>query len=452
MQLLEDMKQSSEPSCAPNTVSYNAVLATCARAGLVKECEFLINEMIHEHSQQSETVVTNMKGVQPNAQSVALLLHAYSRARMDPMVAAEKAEATLRDLLPTLGIQPNIQIFSNCLSCWAKASNPKTNVPVQRATALFDEISSVHGMKPDIVAYTALMNVLGRHGNGMQVQNLLDELWETYQTAVQSGDPNAKNFKPTAQSLTTVLHAWSASDPEQTEALLQRMSQDYDVVPNVYSYSVVLKAWARHASSDRYPNAPDRALAILEFMEDSDHVTPNVISYSSVIQAFAEQGRAKEAEGLLNKMLKRLEKDGHAPKPDMYTFSAVLFAWSKSNAPHAANRAEAILVQMLELYLSGELDQPPNVYCYTNVLACIAQSRQAGSSQRALGILRSIQKNQSKHKGSRNTAAPNLFSYNTVINAFANEMKARCSSLCTAIAESVRTFSVCPAVLPDPVP
>ncbi|CAJ1954115.1 unnamed protein product [Cylindrotheca closterium] len=424
IQLLDEMKQSPNPSTRPNTISYNTVLSTCARAGLVKECESLMNQMIHEHSQHSDTLVTKMTGVQPNAQSVALLLHAYSQARMDPMLAAEKAEATLKDLLPTLGIQPNLQIFNNCLSCWAKASNPKTIVPVERATALFEEISSVHGMKPDIVAYTALMNVLGRHGEAEQAQNLLDDLWKTYQDAVHSGDPSANSYKPSAQSLTTVLYAWSTKDPEQTEALLQRMSQDYDAVPNVYSYSVVLKAWARHASSDKYPDAPDRALAILEFMEDHDIVTPNVFSYSSVIQAFAEQGRAKEAEGLLNRMLKRLQKDptDKAVKPDLYTFSAVLFAWSKSNAPHAANRAEAILVRMLELYFSGDLDQPPNVYCYTNVLACIAQSRQPGSSEWALGIMRSMQKNQSKNKGSHNAAAPNLFSYNTVINAFANEI------------------------------
>ncbi|KAL3938776.1 MAG: hypothetical protein SGBAC_006385 [Bacillariaceae sp.] len=424
IQLLEEMKQSPNPSSRPNTISYNTVLSTCARVGMVKECESLINEMVHEHKQHPENLINNMTGVQPNAQSVALLLHAYSRARMDRMLAAEKAEATLKDLLPTLGIQPNLQMFNNCLSCWAKASNPKTNVPVQRATALFDEISSVHGMKPDIVAYTALMNVLGRHGNAMQVQTLLDDLWKTYQDRLQSGDPNAMTYKPSAQSLTTVLHAWSTTDPEQTEALLQRMSQDYDVVPNVYSYSVVLKAWARHASTGQYPNAPDRALAILDFMENHDHVTPNVISYSSVIQAFAEQGRAKEAEGLLNKMLKQMQNDpsGRAPKPDLYTFSSVLFAWSKSKAPHAANRAEAILVRMLEMYLSGELDQPPNVYCYTNVLACIAQSRQRGSSQRALQILRSMQTNQSNNKASHNAAAPNLFSYNTVVNAIANEI------------------------------
>jgi pentatricopeptide repeat protein len=419
LQLLQQMKESLNPNVSPNTISYNSVLTTCARAGLVPEAESLLKEMIQEYIQQNSTANETRKDkstIQPDIQSVALLLHAYSRTTMDTMFAAQKAESILKDSLPSLGLEPNLQIYNNCISCWAKASSPKSSIPVERATALFREISQLHGMQPDVVAYTALMNVWGRHGKAEEAQALLDELWKVYQDA-RSADSHL--YKPTAQTLTTVLHAWSSCNPEQTEALLQRMAQDYGVSPNVFSYSVVLTAWAKHASSKQYPDAPDRAFAILNGMMEYGGIRPNVVSYSTVIQAFGEQGRAKEAEALLEKMLS--STGGMTiPKPDMYAFSSVLYAWSKSRNPHAAERAEAILVRMLQLYLSGELDQPPNVYCYTNVLLSLAHSKKAGSADRALQILRSMQQNHAE--ASETMAAPNLISYNTVINAFANEI------------------------------
>lgn len=421
--LLQQMKESPDPNVRPNTISYNSVLTTCARAGLVSEAESLLKEMIHEYTRQNNSTTSaklhnDIKStIEPNIQSMAILLHAYSRSSNDPTLAAQKAESILTDSLPALGLKPNLQIYNNCLSCWGKASSPESFLPVERATALFREISELYGMQPDVVTYTALMNVWGRHGKPYEAETLLDELWELF---LNSKQEEAHLYKPTGQTLTTVLHAWSSQDPEQTEALLQRMAQDYGVSPNVYSYSVVLTAWAKHSASEEYPDAPDRALAILNGMEEYGGIQPNVVSYSTVIQAFSEQGRAKEAEALLQKMLSSSEDDSATPKPDMYTFSSVLYAWSKSRSPHAAERAEAILVRMLQMYLSGGLDQPPNVYCYTNVLVCLANSRKKGSAERALQILRSMQQNYAD--ASNTMAAPNLVSYNSVINAFANEI------------------------------
>eukprot|EP00980_Cylindrotheca_fusiformis_P011521 scaffold2708_cov119-Cylindrotheca_fusiformis.AAC.9 len=425
LRLLQEMKDSADPNVSPNTFSYNSVLTTCARAGLVPEAESLLKEMIRKFMDQNDSVHhemsrnnnnNNNNTIQPNIQSVAILLYAYSRSTMDPTMAAEKAESILKDSIPALGLEPNLQIYNNCISCWAKASTPTSTVPVERATALFHEISERHGMQPDVVTYTALMNVWGRHGKPEEAQSLLNELWKLFRNSKLE---DAHLYKPTGQTLTTVLHAWSSCDPEKTEALLQRMARDYGISPNVYSYSVVLTAWAKHATSEQYPDAPDRALAILNGMVEYGGIQPNVVSYSTVIQAFAEQGRAKEAESLLNDMLTSAD-DTIIPNPDMYTFSSVLYAWTKSRSPHAADRAEAILVQMLQLYLAGKLDQPPNVYCYTNVLACLANSKKQGSAHRALQILRSMQQN---HAEASNTmAAPNLISYNTVINAFANEI------------------------------
>lgn len=433
LRLFQQMKESPHQQSRPNTISYNLALAICARAGMVLQAESLLQELIEENSNRFDTFTSDSndfsnaaKVIQPNIQSVSLLLLAYSK--VGTIDAAEKAERILNESLPLLGLKPNLYSYNNCISCWAKASSPKTRIPVERASALFQEISNVHGMKPDAFAYSALINAWARHGNAKQAQSLLDELWNKYKASQASGDKDANAYKPTVQTLTSVLHAWSEFYPQQAEALLQRMEKDYDVIPNVYSYSVVLNAWAKNASSPKYPDAPDRALLILNSMTGSSskandkRVRPNIISYTTVLQAFAKQGRAREAEALLERML---GDNDSLPSPDLRAFSAVLHAWSKSKDPQAAERAEAFLMQMHIMYQSKQLDNPPNVYCYTNVLSCFAKSRKPGSGTRALAILQSMMKGnydlEGSEKRSHVSVVPNLVSYNNVLNALANE-------------------------------
>jgi pentatricopeptide repeat protein len=415
LRLLQQMKESENPNARPNTISYNSVLATCARAELVSQAELLMKEMIQEYKNHSNYLKTpSINPIQPNIQSFSLLILAYSK--IGTIDSAEKAETALKESSSLLGIKPNLQSYSNCISCWARASSPHTTIPVERASILFRKISEDPNMTPDVVTYTALMNAWGRHGRAQEAHALLDDLWDIYQDALSSQREDAHRYKPSVQTLTTVLHAWSSCEPERAEALLKRMESDYKVAPNVYSFSVVLRAWAKNASSPKYSDAPDRAMMILNKMNDTEGIQPNVISYSTVIQAFAKQGRANEAEALLQEMLSSSSNNNSLPKPDAYCFSSVLFAWSRSKDPNAADRAEIILVRMHEMNQANELDQPPNVFCYTNVLSCLARSKKARSAHRALTILKAMQKEKNS------SITPNLVSYNNVINAFANEI------------------------------
>jgi pentatricopeptide repeat protein len=390
--LLEQMKDSGDVQ--PNTVSYNTVITAHSRAGNPQQAEALLQEMMEDNARGNGNI-------QPDVQSFSSVLSGWSR--VGTVQAAERAESLLRNVMPKVGIVPNVQTYGSCINCWAKASTPNDHHPVQRAQALYQEMNEEHAIAPDVMTYAALMNAWGRHGQASKAQGILEDLLREYQ--------HNSSLKPNVHCFTTVLKAWSHSKdpqaPEQAEALLKRMA-DYHVQPNVVSYSTVLDAWAKSSHSQ----APDRAQAILNHMRSSPHLHPNIISYTTVMKAYAKQGRAEEAEALLQEMF----QDTNLPNPDLYSFSTVLYAWSKCQLPNAAQHAERLLVRMQELYAENLIAHPPNVVCYSNVLACWAHSGVHGAAQRALDILRRMQQLQPG-------VSPNRVSYNTVMNAWANEAR-----------------------------
>jgi len=387
--LFEQMKN----EVPPNTISYNIVITAHARAGNAHLAEALLQEMIEDASKGNTDV-------EPNVKCFSSVLAGWSH--VGTIEAAERAESLLRTM-PKLGIRPNVQSYSACISCWANASTPTTEEPAHRAEALFKEMKESGDIDPDIVAYTTLMKVWANHGKPLRAQDLLEELFARSQSNSE--------LKPNVQTFSTVMSAWSHSQfqdaPERTEFLLKRMAE-YGVEPNVVSYSTVLDAWAK----SNKPQAPDRAHAILNHMQSLDHARPNHISYTTVVKAYAKHLRAEEAESLVLQML----SDEQAPKPDLYTFSSLLNAWSKVNAPHAAERVERILAGMYDLYDRKVIDRPPNLVCYCNVLSCLARSKSPGTTERAQQIFDAMKKRPKSDK-----LSPNKVAYNTVMYAWANE-------------------------------
>ncbi len=363
-QLLEQMK-------SPNRISYNTVIQAHVRAGSPQQAEELLTAMLEQ-------------GIQPDDVTITVILSGWSQ--VGTWEAAERAERILQQVLPQLGLEPSVITYSACLACWAKVKQPAA---MERAQALFDQLQHQHkkqpNLRPDVIAYTNLMHVYGTHGNAERVESILQDLLHSYE---QSKDPQ---LKPNVHTFSVVVSAWSRRSTIRAQEWLLRM-REYGVEPNVVSYTSVLYALSRQAKTDR--TAPERARELLDQMQSQ----PNARSYTAVIRAYAEQGRAKEAQTLLESMLE------HGPTPDVYTFSAVLYGWSKANPPlEAAQNAERLLMRMSDF-------QKPNVVCFGSVLLC--WSRVPKGADRAAAILRTM-----KQYG----VQPNLFCINIVMNAWAKQ-------------------------------
>ena len=463
------MEQMKESGIHPNTITYNTVITAYSRAGLPYESEKLLQEMIliyrneddsntndlsrNPYSKQYETAdatlldkYVSMTTTKPDVQSFTAVLTGW--ARVGTLDAAKRADELLRVMqLPEVGIKPNVETYGSCINCWARVVEgthargnqskreriiirDQREQAVRRAEELYHEMTEDRKIRPDVYAYTGLLNVYGRSGRSRKAHRFLEACLNEYD---RTGDPR---MKPTVVTFTAILNAWSKASnapeaPEIAHELLNRMKNEYGIEPNAFSYSSVLDAYGR----SEHPDAASNALSLFRTMRDVEGLEPNGYTCSNVLKAMARGGKVEDAEDLLRDLIRdasvKIKLGPHA-------FSSVLYGWSKSRRRDAPERAEALLADMEELYQQGRIDGPPNEVCWNNVLACWAANPELpGAAHRAEDLLRRIQRQQEEHdrelpggrpdrpRGNggvryRSPVRCNRIMYNTVINAWAN--------------------------------
>lgn len=447
----DDDDEATTGMARPNIISYNTVIQAHGRAGNVSAAERLFSELIHETHGKDHTTSTStgdsssrrivtLKGEEsssssstlpkPNDVTISIMLSVWLQVGI--WEAAERSEKVLRQVLPLLGYAPDVVLYGICLACWAKVltSAPQQRhqtskgqgprdlhkAVLKRAETLWDEMVQKQRIQPDVVAYTNMMNIYGNSNQPEKAEALLQEMIQHQQS-------------PNVHTLSVLLSAWTRSSHRdgvsKAQACLARMETEFGVQPNVVSYTTLLQAWSRRAKQGD-TDAPDKALELLRKIGSM----ANARSYAAVIQALAQQGRAQEAQDLLEEMLPKEQDEGkgastRVPPPDVYAFSAVLHAWSKTrqvSPEEAAQRAEQLVLRMHDLYERRVIKEGPNVVCFSNVLKCWSQvegpssttNQQWNGAERAQAILERMEGYGVK---------PNLFSINIVLNAWANQAR-----------------------------
>lgn len=95
----------------------------------------------------------------------------------------------------------------------------------------------------------------------------------------------------------------------------------------------------------------------------------------------------------------------------MYTYSACINAFAKSNEPDAPIQAEALLKGMKMSYEAGDMDVKPNVVNYNSVINAWGRCKSAGAAERALYILNTMESE---------GVEPDALSYSLVVSAWAH--------------------------------
>eukprot|EP00586_Coscinodiscus_wailesii_P020303 CAMPEP_0172502528 /NCGR_PEP_ID=MMETSP1066-20121228/160963_1 /TAXON_ID=671091 /ORGANISM="Coscinodiscus wailesii, Strain CCMP2513" /LENGTH=575 /DNA_ID=CAMNT_0013277823 /DNA_START=136 /DNA_END=1860 /DNA_ORIENTATION=- len=266
---------------------------------------------------------------------------------------------------------------------------------------------------------TSDISLLKKRSNDLLRLTQLPEV--TSQTHPPKIKINKRNFN-------WLIDAWAFSGhPDAAQyalSLLQRMESHPLITPDVRSYTKVINALSR----SRLPTAGDKAEEILERMNElssgaNPSAKPNTYTYTGVIEAWSNSGRgvegAQRAEALSKKMVALSQEKGEDVKPTARSFNAVISAWAKSRgAEDSAQRAEDTLEIMEELYARGDNpDVKPNVFNYNAVMSAWSNSGEGASAADHIeGIFERMKDLYEKgDEGLKPTSA----SYNTVISAWA---------------------------------
>jgi hypothetical protein len=187
--------------------------------------------------------------------------------------------------------------------------------------------------------------------------------------------------------------------PALAEAILERMmiyskSKNPLLRPSTFTFNAVLAAWESVSQTDH--EAPKKALDLLNRLKTlydagwGRDAMPDRTTYRRVMNLFAHKGDGDQVEALLEELYTLYLESGQQyenVKPTTPFFSLVLYAWSKSKDPHAADRATVILERMLELEKSGDIPGlEVNAFCFNTVMICWSKQRSDESAMRVQAL------------------------------------------------------------------
>ncbi|OEU11916.1 hypothetical protein FRACYDRAFT_137581, partial [Fragilariopsis cylindrus CCMP1102] len=272
---------------------------------------------------------------------------------------------------------------------------------------------------------TQVIGILSNSRNIHSHEKALDIL--QHMKRVYDEGSGGSNIRPNAVTYATVINAFARKgdivgskkgDAEGATDILKMMEDDCSnsvkkkhLKPNVRTYSTLINAWSKSGRDD----APQEAKKLLDKVIDLHSKGdldegPNVITYNSVIDSYAVQGDVEGASTIL----KMLEDDFQAgnldAKPDMRTYSTFINAISKSGDIDAPKQAEDVLKKMNDLFLKGELDEAPSAITYSSVMDAYAAEGDINGATNILKLMKDA------YTSGNKAARPNLRTYNILIN------------------------------------
>ncbi|CAB9509277.1 Pentatricopeptide repeat-containing protein [Seminavis robusta] len=189
------------------------------------------------------------------------------------------------------------------------------------------------------------------------------------------------------------------------EGFLRHMNITGGVAPDTFCYNLAIKAWSQ---SKKGREAAEHADRILEEMQ----APKDIVTYASVISAWSTSGMRAHAVQRAEEVLRQIENEPHL-EPNTIVLNAVMSTWVKSRSPGASNRTGELLKHMEESSLPSI--QPDLITYNTHLHALSLQAKKPGMAQRADALL---QKMENRYARGEVDFAPNLFSYNLVIEAW----------------------------------
>lgn len=145
-------------------------------------------------------------------------------------------------------------------------------------------------------------------------------------------------------------------------------------------------------------------------------ISPDEYTYATLIKIHADAGDPKTAEDINNQLYKDFMAGRTTAQPSVRTFTACVGAWARSGMPHAPEEADRVVEQMEQLDQEGILrNVAPNLVTYNNLIECWAKSKRRDAAEHCEDVLKVLEASR--------TLRPDRISYNTVIYAWVHVAK-----------------------------
>lgn len=309
----------------------------------------------------------------------------------------------------------DIEMYNRLLDAWACAALFKTQedpiVASQRARetlVLLQETYERQGdesfLMPNEESFNLVLHVVCRT-EGPTVARRLLALMEYLHRSGKN-----QNAKPSKQDYASVLIAYTkpqfqrrnTKHKENAGALVEGFLRHMNVTgntPSTYHYNLAIKAWTQ---SKRGREGAEHADRILEEMQ----APKDIVTYGTVIAAWAASGMRAHAVQRAEELLRQIENEPHL-EPNTVVLNSVMSTWVKSRSPGATNRTGELLMEMEQ---ASERSVQPDLITYnTHLHALSLQASKFGMAQRADALLSKMEQLYDQGEVS---FAPNLFSYN----------------------------------------
>jgi Pentatricopeptide repeat domain/PPR repeat len=208
------------------------------------------------------------------------------------------------------------------------------------------------------------------------------------------------------------------------------------IQPDTLCYNLLVKAVTKSSSSSNGSNSGGRragggptnnaggrsgravaehAQSILESMA----AEPDVFTYGAVIASWVASGMkthaVEQAEALVSSMQQR------GVRPNTIVWNSIMSAWVKSKNPDTVQRTGEILRMLEANAAAGLADCRPDVISYNTHLHALSSLASPANdyARRADALLTRMEGGMHQEAAAASSVAPNSFSYNIVIDAYA---------------------------------
>ena len=176
----------------------------------------------------------------------------------------------------------------------------------------------------------------------------------------------------TTNNTSNTIMAWKLLDRLVEESKVAKTQVD-----NAFLNKVV-GAW--RSNPDPHP-----AEVLKKLDAYAPHLLPDVKTYCMIVDAALKRSGLHASEGprFVEGVLERMNQESISnPKviPNVVIYGTLLDAWAKSGDRRGPQKAETILLQMQELYESGNVDVKPNTFSFNTVISAWARTREPGAA------------------------------------------------------------------------